>query len=77
MSNLTITERNGVLMVDSRLVAQDLGIEHRALLQTLDKHIKKIEAAFGAVAFEMRQFKTRQGNSYTEKIAWLTDIKSV
>lgn len=73
MSNLTVTQRNGILVVDSRLIAQDLGIEHRALLQTLDKHLKSIEDAFGAVAFEMREFKTKQGNRSTEKIAWLTE----
>lgn len=73
MPNLTVTQRNGILVVDSRLIAQDLGIEHRALLQTLDKHILSIEGAFGAIAFEMREFKTKQGNRSTEKIAWLTE----
>ena len=76
MSNLTVTSRDSVLVVDSRLIAQDLGIKHRAVLQTLDKHIKRIEAAFGAVAFEMREFKTKQGNRSTEKIAWLTEDQS-
>jgi phage regulator Rha-like protein len=33
MSNLSVIERNGALVVDSRLIAQDLGIEHRVLLQ--------------------------------------------
>jgi len=73
MSNLIVTQRNGILVVDSRLIAQNLGIEHRALLQSLDKHIKSIEDTFGAVAFEMREFKTKQGNRSTEKLAWLTE----
>lgn len=76
MSNLSIHNRDGVLVVDSRLIAQDLGIEHRALLQTLDKYLKKIEASLGAVAFEMREFKTKQGNRSTERIAYLTEDQS-
>ena len=76
MSNLSVQELDGVLVVDSRLIAQDLGIEHRALLQTLDKHLLKIEASLGAVAFEMREFKTKQGNASTERIAWLTEDQS-
>lgn len=73
MSNLSVIELAGVLVVDSHLIALDLGIEHRALLQTLDKHLEKIEASLGAVAFEMREFKTKQGNRSTERIAWLTE----
>jgi len=76
MSNLSIQNRDGVLVVDSRLIAQDLEIEHRALLQTLDKYLEKIEASFGTVAFEMREFKTKQGNRSTERIAYLTEDQS-
>ena len=76
MSTLSIQNRDGVLVVDSRLIAQDLDIEHRALLQTLDKYLKKIEASLGAVAFEMREFKTKQGNRSTERIAYLTEDQS-
>ena len=77
MSNLSVQERDGILVIDSRLIAQDLGIEHRALLQTLDKHLLKIEASLGAVAFEMREFKTKQGNTSTERLAWLTEDQSM
>ena len=39
MSNLTVTERNGILVVDSRLVAAELGIEHHTLLlKTINKY---------------------------------------
>ncbi len=76
MTNLAVCQRNGRFVVDSRLIALELGIEHRALLQTLNKYLDKIEASFGTVAFEMREFKTKQGNRSTEKIAWLTEEQS-
>jgi phage regulator Rha-like protein len=33
-----IIEHEGVHVVDSRLIAEALGIEHRALLQTIKSH---------------------------------------
>ncbi|MBD2018784.1 Rha family transcriptional regulator [Leptolyngbya sp. FACHB-36] len=63
----------GALVVDSRLIAEGLGIEHKNFLATLDKFLSKIEGAFGAVAFETREFKTKQGNTSTERIAFLTE----
>ena len=52
MDNLNIENQNGQLVVDSRLVAQDLGIEHRAFLQTIKKYQKDIESDFEALSFE-------------------------
>ena len=73
MPNLSVQERNSVLVVDSRLVAANLDIKHKNVLATIDKYLTKIESSFGAVAFETRQFKTKQGNRSTERIAWLTE----
>ena len=38
MSNLTVEKRDGVLVVDSRLVADSLDIAHKNLLATVDKY---------------------------------------
>jgi len=49
---IVITKINDVETVDSRIVANELGIEHRALLQLIKKHQKSIEENFNLVAFE-------------------------
>ncbi len=76
MSNLTIQERNSILVVDSRLIADSLSIKHKNFLATIEKYQSKIESSFGAVAFETREFKTKQGNRSVEKYAWLNEEQS-
>jgi phage regulator Rha-like protein len=50
MTNFDITTKNDVLVVDSRLVALELGIEHKNLLATIRKYLTEIEA-FGQLLF--------------------------
>ena len=69
MSNLTIQELNSVLVVDSRLIAESLGIAHKNLLATIDKYKQQIESTFGIIAFETR--KSKRGKP--EKFAWLNE----
>lgn len=66
-------DHHGQLVVDSRLIAEQLDIEHKSFLQTVTKHLDTIQQAFGSVAFEMREFKTKQGNTSTERWAWLNE----
>jgi anti-repressor protein len=73
MSNLTILEHNDVLVVDSRLIAERLAIKHKNFLTTIEKYLSQIESSFGAVAFQTREFKTRQGNNSIERFAWLSE----
>ncbi len=73
MNNLTVEEHEGVLVVDSRLVADSLGIKHKNFLATIEKYQSKISSEFGAMAFETREFKTKQGNSSVERYVWLTE----
>jgi phage regulator Rha-like protein len=68
-----LTINNDVLVCDSRDIAAELGIEHRALLQTISKYETAIVEHFGAIAFQMRESKTTQGNAYTERYALLTE----
>lgn len=42
MSNLSVIERDGVLVVNSRLIAQSLGIEHRSFIKTVDRYQEQI-----------------------------------
>ena len=77
MTNLSINDRNGVLVVDSRLVADSLLIKHKNFLATIEKYLSQIESSFGAVAFETREFKTKQGNRSVERYAYLTEEQSI
>jgi phage regulator Rha-like protein len=73
MSNLNVTTQNNTLVVDSRLIAEDLGIEHRALVQTIKKHQSVIEQHFGVVTFEMSKPLEGSQGGRPENIAYLTE----
>ncbi len=72
MTNLTVSERDSVLVIDSRLIAESLGIAHKNLLATIEKYKQQIESTFGIIAFETR--KSKRGKP--EKFAWLTEQQS-
>lgn len=48
---LEVYQHGGLDCVDSRAVAQGLGVEHRALLASIDKYREVVEAEFGLVTF--------------------------
>ena len=54
MANTDITafSRGGELVVDSRLIAERLGIKHENFMQTIKKHGYRIEKRFGQFRFE-------------------------
>ena len=60
-SNLEIIDRSGILLVDSRLIALDLGITHKAFLSSVRKHLAAIESSFQRVIFETAPFETEGG----------------
>lgn len=79
MSLLTVSDRgDGVLLVDSRLVAAELGIQHKNFLGTIEKYnsLMASNPDMGAVAFETREFQTKQGNVSYERWAWLTELQA-
>jgi|GEM_PF-6034299 len=39
MSNLSIQERSGVLVVEHRLIAEELGIQPKNVLASIDEHL--------------------------------------
>ncbi len=73
MSNLSVMERDSVLVVDSRLIAQDLGIAHKNLLETLDNYLSRIEVAFGVVRFETEKPLKGSRGGRPERVAYLTE----
>lgn len=69
MSDLTVKEHNDKLVVDSRLIAESLGIKHKNFLATIEKYRSQIESSFGIIAFETR--KSLRGKP--EKFVHLTE----
>jgi anti-repressor protein len=77
MSNLSINEENGILLVDSRLLAQELGIQHRSFYQKLIlKYQKEIEEDWGVVRFESAKPLENSQGGRPEKYAYLTEQQS-
>lgn len=63
MANNTLQafDHQGTLVVDSRLIAERLGIQHGNLLETLRKHQDRIESRFGVVPFQTAKPKGSAG----------------
>jgi phage regulator Rha-like protein len=64
MANLSVVKVNGQNVVDSRLIADDLGIEHKNFLATIRKYEDDL-MDFGGVAFEKAPFETSGGIQVT------------
>jgi phage regulator Rha-like protein len=78
MSNLSVQDRNGVLVADSRLIALELGIQHKNFLATIEKYnpVMASNPEMQPVAFEARVVKRPQGGTYEERFAWLTESQA-
>ena len=72
MSSLTVSEVQGQLVVDSRLIADELGIEHRGLMQTIKKYLDRLERK-DPVTFEMEVVKRPQGGTYEVSYCYLNE----
>jgi hypothetical protein len=67
---IATVNRDGVPLVDSRLIASQLGIGHNGFIQTIRKYEHKIEQLFGAIQYEIRKHSSQR---CTEKRALLTE----
>lgn len=59
MADLEIFGDGDELFVDSRLIAERLGIEHRSFLETIDNYESQIQQAFGFLRFETAEIDGR------------------
>lgn len=59
--SIIVTNEQGIPYISSIVLADGLGIVHRALIATIKKHLKSVER-FGRVLFEKAPFKTKGGN---------------
>lgn len=74
MNNLIpITKQGDILVVDSRLIAERLGIKHKTFLETLLKHKVKLEQRFGVVPFETEKPLEGSQGGRPERYALLTE----
>ncbi len=73
-SAIVVENHSDTLVVDSRLVANDLEIEHESLMRTIKKHQTKIEQRFGIIRFEIGEIN---GRGQPQKFAWLTEDQSM
>jgi phage regulator Rha-like protein len=69
-SRISVSELEGNLVVDSRLIAPKLGIEHESFLKTIDTYQTQIEQAFGILRFEIGKI---QGRGRPARYALLTE----
>lgn len=68
--SLAIAQREGTLVVDSRLIAQELGIEHRSLFRTVKKYQTELQQGFGILQFALGEISSC---GRPEKYALLTE----
>ena len=74
---LPIIDREGIHLIDSRVVADELGIKHTNLMQTIYKYQPEIES-FGLITFQTEAVKNEnsRGAKY-QKIAYLTEDQAI
>jgi len=75
VSSLTVSEVQGQLVVDSRLVATELGIEHATLLKTIKKYLTRLERKEPA-RFQIDVVKRPQGGTFEETYCYLTESQA-
>jgi anti-repressor protein len=70
---LSVVEHGGALVVDSRLVAERLGIQHESFLKTIRKYRERIERKFGNLRFEIGTSTNSIGASHEVTFVMLTE----
>lgn len=74
MTNISVSSQNGILVVDSRLVAQQLGVNHSDWFRnTIKKYEKQIEQGFGVLRFENGKPGGGAKGGRPEVFVWLTE----
>ena len=72
---IEIVSQNDCLVVDSRLIADELGIEHATLLKTIKKHLDRLERK-EPVRFEIDVVKRPQGGTYEVSYCYLNEYQA-
>lgn len=70
--SLAIAQYKGMLVVDSRLIADELGIQHKNVLATIKKYVDEIQD-FGHLAFETETVSNTVGAKNTVVFCYLNE----
>lgn len=70
LAKIDVIKQGDVLVVDSRLIADELGVSHESFMKTIRKHETKIEQRFGIIRFKIGEI---DGRGRPEKYALLTE----
>ncbi len=76
MSQITIVEIAGELVVDSRIIAEQLGIKHKSFLGTIRSQKAVIEENFGVLLFETAKPSESNLGGRPETFVWLNESQS-
>ncbi|MGO0632070.1 Rha family transcriptional regulator [Pseudomonas sp. SAR267] len=71
-SRITLTQYKGEPRVDSRLLAKQLGTQHKSSMELIDKYAGKIRR-FGHLPFQTEVGKRAQGGGKAERFALLNE----
>lgn len=74
---LQLTEKGGEFFIDSRIVSEGLGIQHKNLIATVSKYISNIESHFGQVAFETETVQNTAGAVNQVKFCLLSEAQAL
>ncbi len=73
MNQITIVEIQGQLVIDSRIIAEQLDIEHKHFIRNIRTHQATIEANFGVLSFENAKPIEGAFGGRPEAFIWLTE----
>lgn len=70
--SLSVAEQDGLLVVDSRLVAGRLGIQHENFVRTINKYLIDVQE-FGVLRFENGKSSETGNGGRPERYCWLNE----
>jgi phage regulator Rha-like protein len=73
MTEITIVQIENQLVVDSRIVAEQLSIEHESFIRLIKKHKAKLEDKFGVFRFEVGKPLEGSQRGRPNTFAWLNE----
>lgn len=77
--DLPLVDRDGTLLVSSKTIAEQLGIEHRSFMRAIEAHLLDIEESFNQVRFEFHDGTPlpQGGTTPPSKTALLTEDQAI
>ncbi len=75
LAAVDLVDRKGIPTCPSTAIAEHCGIQHKNVIELIDKHLLSIEGAFGPLAFETRKGSPLEQGGFAKptRIAYLTE----